>query len=72
MQDLEIVRRIGMILKSFDQAIQLATGADQRTKISERLAHIIELLLRSGYCELVQEYVQRLRSVGVQVEIKAP
>jgi hypothetical protein len=62
--------QIGISLQWFDQAIQLATGFDQCTKIAERLAHILELLLQNGYHELAQEYVQRLRSVGAQVAIE--
>jgi tetratricopeptide (TPR) repeat protein len=56
-------RQIGISLKWFDQAIQLAAGGDQRTKIAERLMNILELLLQHGYDEPAQKYVQRLRSI---------
>lgn len=62
--------QIGASLKWFDQAIPLAAELDQRTKISERLVQILEVLLENGYEELGQQYVQRLEAVGARVKIE--
>jgi tetratricopeptide (TPR) repeat protein len=62
--------QIGLSLKWFDQAIQLATMVAQRTAISDRLVKICELLVQNGYLDIAEEYVRRLRSVGAQIEIK--
>jgi tetratricopeptide (TPR) repeat protein len=69
----EICGRQGKVsasLRWFDQAIPLATGVDQKTTISTRLVHVLEVLLQNGYPELTQEYVQRLEALGAKVKIE--
>ena len=62
--------KISASLRWFDQAIPLAAEVPQRTMIAKRLMHVLEVLLKNGYEELGQQYVQRLEAVGAQVKIE--
>ena len=69
----EICGRQGDIdasLHWFDRAIPLSVDVTEQSKISTRLTGVLEVLLRNGYGEVGQQYIQRLEAVGARVTIE--
>ena len=62
--------QISASLAWFDQAAELAMDATQKEAIARGMAEVIPLLLENGYRDLAEQYAQRLRSLGMAVEIR--
>ncbi len=62
--------KISQSLHWFDQVMPHATGPQQQTQVTQRMATVLELLLKSGHPDLAQEYVTRMQQLGAEVTIK--
>ena len=63
--------KVSVSMGWFDQAIALAVNATHHEAIARGMAEVISLLLQNGYPDLAEQYAQRLRSLGMKVEITA-
>jgi tetratricopeptide (TPR) repeat protein len=63
--------RVGASLEWFDRAVALAAEPAQREAVARGLLQVIEILLRNGYRDIAESFAQRVRALGLTIEITA-
>ncbi|MEM8485354.1 MAG: tetratricopeptide repeat protein [Bacteroidota bacterium] len=61
--------KISQSLHWFDQAIPLVQGVQLQTQVTQRMASVLELLLKSGHQDLAKEYISRMQQLGAEISI---